>query len=185
MGKFNTSAGARFAKEGNTYNLGTSANFEIQAGEHINIGLSPSVDNSYNTQNKSYTLSTGGNVSFMGNWNNFNANLSMNENYSRTMQNGFKPDENNMFGINGSVQYKNLSAEVNFNDMDNKFSHSDTYGVNVSYNSKIGRFGAGYTYMENNNKMGGSSTYTNMVNVSYSAPLDIINKIFKKSHKGG
>lgn len=109
----------------------------------------------------------------------------MNENYSRTMQNGFKPDVNNTFGINGSVQYKNLSAEVNFNDMDNKFSHSDTYGVNVSYNSKIGRFGAGYTYMENNNKMGGSSTYTNTFNVTYTAPLDIINKIFKKSQKGG
>lgn len=73
----------------------------------------------------------------------------------------------------GTIAYKGLSTSLKFNDSDNSFSHSNTYGTEISYRTKkAGTFGLEYSYQNTKNKMNGKNNATNLVSFKYSAPLD-------------
>lgn len=185
-GKFDNTASVQFAPEGTSYRLGTSTNYEIKAdkvfaNDNVSIDFSPSTNITYNEKTHSTTLNPSLNVMAMYNNGNFSGNINIIEDYSTTMLNGQKPYVNNNFSVNTSVSLKQWSVGFKFNDSDNSYSHSNTYGAEVSYNTpKAGRVSFGYSHQKTHNKMQGMNTSDNTVQFSYTMPLDTINNLFKK-----
>lgn len=179
-GNFNNTASIQFAPEGTTYSLGTNANYGFRA-DKFNFNLAPSMNASYNQKTETTTLNPSLNAMMIYNSGNLNSNINVSENYSTTIQNGAHPAINNNFSINTALSFKGFGAGFNFNDNDNPYNHSNIYGASVSYtHNKAGRFEAGYTYQTTHNKMQGNNTRDNQVEFTYSAPLETINKWFKK-----
>lgn len=62
---------------------------------------------------------------------------------------------------------------MKFNDSDNSYSHSNTYGAGITYQTKkAGTFGFDYSWERMKNKFSGAITGTNLFNFKYSIPLD-------------
>lgn len=181
-GKFENNANVTFAEEGTTYELSSSGNFGIKPFKGVNLTLAPSASTSFNENTKTTTLNPQLSTNFRYNHKNFSADMRMSESWTRTLQNGSAPIDNNSFNINGGVAFKGFSTRLKFNDMVNPSSHSNTYGTEISYdNSNVGKFSAEYSYQKSKSKMPqGKDCETSTVSFSYTAPLETINKWFKK-----
>ena len=168
--------------EGTTFGQTTQANYSFNAGHH-NFNIGSSVGNQYNYQNETWTLNSG----ISAGWNAYSQSgwrggINFNENYTRTMSQYKTPQENNMILINSNIGYKNVMFTGAINDMNSPYMHSTTFGAGISYNNpSLGTISTNYTFQHSNNKFqdGGNPTDTNTFTISYSAPLEKINKWFK------
>lgn len=165
-------------KESNRLALGANGSYELGKGFSLQAGG----QTEFNLTNGSQTLAPNASVSYNYRKGNFNTRLSMSDYYSTTVKSGIKPQQDNTFNINGNIGYRNISFGMQFMDMDSSYSHMNTYGVNASYNiPNGGTISAGYTYQHNKTKgLSPQISENNSLNVSYSLPLDQINKMFHK-----
>ena len=173
VGKFTNVAAVSFSEYGNTYTLSSNANFNQKLGKNSNLSISPAISTSYNDKANSYTLSPNLSCNYSYNNKDLRINVMVNESYSATLQAKTEAQLNHNLTTTGTIAYKGLSTSLKFNDSDNSFSHSNTYGTEISYRTKkAGTFGLEYSYQNTKNKMNSKNNATNLVSFKYSAPLD-------------
>lgn len=173
VGKFTNGTAVSFSEYGNTYTLSSNANFNQKLGKNSYLSVSPAISTSYNDKANSYTLSPNLSCNYSYNNKDLRINVMANESYSATMQTKTEAQLNHNLTTTGTITYKGLSTSLKFNDSDNSFSHSNTYGTEISYRTqKAGTFGLEYSYQNTKNKMNGKNNATNLVSFKYSAPLD-------------
>lgn len=181
-GKFDNNADVTFAEEGTKYTLSSSGSFEIEPFKAADLTLTPSASTSYNENTQTATLNPKLSANFRYRHKNFSTEMRVSESWTRTLQKGSAPIDNNSFEVNGRVSFKSFSTRLKFNDMDSQFNHSNTYGAEISYNnSNIGQISAEYSYQRSKSKMPQSkNSKSSIVSLTYTAPLETINKWFKK-----
>lgn len=173
VGDFTNTASASFTESGNTYTLSSNAAFNQNFGKQTSLRLSPTISTSYNDGTDNWTVAPNLNANFSYNNKNLRINVNANENYSATVANGSKPQLNHNLTTTGSITYKGLTASLKFNDSDNSYNHSNTYGAGVSYQTKkAGTFGFDYSWQRMKNKFNGAISGTNLFSFKYSMPLD-------------
>ncbi len=170
MGNFTNKLSANFAEYGNSYSLSTDAGFNVKASEGLYLNINPSLTNTYNVTLDSYTLNPSLGTGLNYSSNNINANVRISDDFSTTVQHGAKPQINNNLNISTGVSFKGIETNLKFNDNYSPYSHTQTYGAEVSYtNEKAGRFALGYDY---------SSLNSGMITAKYSLPID---RLIKRS----
>ena len=173
VGKFTNATAVSFSEYGNTYTLSSNANFNQELGKNGNLSISPAISTSYNDKAHDYTLSPNLNCNYFYNNKDFRINVAANESYSANLKSNTEAKLNHNLTATGTIAYKGLSTSLKFNDSDNSFSHSNTYGTEISYRTKkAGTFGLEYSYQNTKNKMNGKNNATNLVSFKYSFPLD-------------
>lgn len=173
VGKFTNTGAVSFSEYGNTYTLSSNANFNQKIGKNSYLSISPAISTSYNDKANNYTLSPNLSCNYSYSNKDLRINVMANESYSATMQAKTEAQLNHNLTTTGTIAYKGLSTTLKFNDSDNSFSHSNTYGTEISYRTqKAGTFGIEYSYQNTKNKMNGNNNATNLVSFKYSAPLD-------------
>lgn len=182
-GDFTNTANVSFAEEGVSYKLGSSWNFNKNfSSQKGSISLNPQLDTTYNQKNKTTSINPQINANFSYSNKSFRTNLNINENWNRTLSRKSSPVDNHNLTVSSNTSFKGFALGLNFNDADNSYSHSNTYGTSLSYNNdKAGRFEVNYSYLKNQNKSSNNNTESHTVYFNYSAPLEIFNKWFKKN----
>lgn len=173
IGHFTNSLSASFTESGDTYTIASNANFNKQFSENNSLSISPTFSTSYNEENNSWEVRPMVNANWNYNKKDFRTNISVDESYSATMQNGKRPSLNHNLTTRGDVTFKRVTTTLKFNDSDSEFNHSNTYGVGVSYRTpKAGTFGIEYSYQTTKDKINKGISNTNLLSFKYSMPLD-------------
>lgn len=151
LGNFTNKLSANFAEYGNSYSLSTDTTFNIISGNSLNVNINPSLGNTYNTTLETYTLNPSLSAGMSYSNDNIRANLSISDDLSTTVQHGAKPLINNNLSISSGVSFKNVETSLSFNDNKSPYSHTQTYGAQVSFNNpKNGRLALEYDYSKFN-----------------------------------
>ena len=185
-GKFYNTAGVEVSADGTIYSLGSRASFRVplsKKSKKSSLSLSPSMNVQQNTTTGSTTLNPSLGVNYGYNSENFSLNANLNESWSRTLNSGSSPVDNNTFTTGVDVGYKKVSANVSFEASNYSSYNSRTFEAGVSYtmgkNGKAGTVSLNYSDSKTSYS-GGTDSSERMVTAKYSLPLQTINKWFKK-----
>ncbi len=186
---FNT-ASIQFAGNENIYTLSSSANLPFKLTDETALNISPSIQANYYSGSQNYNIGTNFNTNVSYKKEDFALNLfaseqlSISNNTPRLISNSGNmtvsaqnnsTSINHNLSLNTGMQYKNFKADLNFNDSDTPYSHSNTYGIGLSHQNANQTVKLSYFY-QNSKQKGVDSSCTESHNLEIAYGIKFGNK---------
>lgn len=180
--KYTTTGSAELTKSGNTYSLSSAANYDIAIGSsNSTLKLNPELRGSYNNATGDWMLAPTINLYGEIKVNRAIVIFNASESHVTTFSPNSEITTNHNFTASGNIEVNNWSFGTQFNDSDTPESHSDTYGLNISYRiNDIGTISAEASHQISRTKGTPDRSIATTFNIAFKTSFEALGKLFGK-----